>query len=402
MDVQRSISCPESREKWQGPCLKYQSIMASRQGIKRAVWPLGELVSTSINSQHRPRYLHSSSITKMPSNRAAWLTAAESKPLQIGPAPYTPPGEHEIVIKNAAVGVNHIDCKLQDFALYPLNYPAVLGHGVAGEVFEVGSAVTRFQKGERVLGHAISMKTKRASDGAFQEYTVVRANMASQFPSSMPFERAAVVPLALSTAVVGLYQKGNLELQYPTLNPKPTGKVLLVWGGATSVGCNAIQLAVSSGYEVYTTSSPKNFNYMKKLGASQAFDHNAETIVGDLIRTLKGKTIAGALDCWSIDGGIEKVVNVVKQSEGNQLVCHTTRLTGPPPTDVRIKWFFGIIDEEVVSKAVYEDFLPRAIAEGKFDAAPEPLIVGKGLESVQAGLDMTKKGLSAKKAVITL
>ena len=344
----------------------------------------------------------SSSISRMRSNTAAWLTAEKFKPLDIGAAPYTPPGEHEIVVKNAAVSVNRIDCKFQDLAIYPLNYPAVLGHDVAGEVFEVGNAVTRFQKGDRVLGHAIAMKTKRASDGAFQKYTIVRADMASQIPSSLPFERAAVVPLALSTAVVGLYQKGNLELQYPMINPDSTGKVLLIWGGATSVGCNAIQLAVASGYEVYTTSSPKNFDYMKKLGASQVFGYNSGTVVNDLIGALTGKTIAGALDCFTVHGASEKLVNVVKQSEGNQLICHSSRLTGPPPTDVKAKWFFGIIEEELVSETIYEGFLPKALAAGKFEAAPVPLVVGKGLESVQVGLDVTKKGLSAKKAVITL
>jgi NADPH:quinone reductase-like Zn-dependent oxidoreductase len=45
--------------------------------------------------------------------------------------------------------------------------------------------------------------------------------------------------------------------------PKPTGKTLLVWGGSTSVGSNAIQLGVAAGYEVVTTASPKNFDYVR-------------------------------------------------------------------------------------------------------------------------------------------
>ncbi len=46
---------------------------------------------------------------------------------------------------------------------------------------------------------------------------------------------------------------------------------------STSVGSNAIQLAVAAGYEVITTSSPRNFDYVKKLGASQVFDYNSKT-----------------------------------------------------------------------------------------------------------------------------
>jgi NADPH:quinone reductase-like Zn-dependent oxidoreductase len=34
------------------------------------------------------------------------------------------------------------------------------------------------------------------------------------------------------------------------------------YGGSTSDGSNAIQIAVAAGYEVITTSSPRNFDYV--------------------------------------------------------------------------------------------------------------------------------------------
>ena len=171
---------------------------------------------------------------------------------------------------------------------------------------EVGSSVSRFAKGDRVLGHAVGMASQRDCDNAFQKYTVVLEHMASPIPSSLSFEHAAVLPLGLSTAAVGLFQKEYLKLQYPSVHPKPTGKTLLVWGGASSVGSNAIQLAVAAGYEVITTASPKNFDYVKKLGASQVLDYHSKSIADELVDIFKGKTIAGAFDChwrkWSISG----------------------------------------------------------------------------------------------------
>lgn len=103
----------------------------------------------------------------MPSNTAAWLVAAKSKPLELKAAPYTPPGENEIVVKNAAVSVNPLNWKLQDFAILPLEYPTILGSDIAGTVEEVGSSVSRFKKGDRLLGHAMGLATKKALDGAF-------------------------------------------------------------------------------------------------------------------------------------------------------------------------------------------------------------------------------------------
>jgi NADPH:quinone reductase-like Zn-dependent oxidoreductase len=80
--------------------------------------------------------------------------------------------------------------------------------------------------------------------------------MASEIPDSILFESAVVIPLGCSTAALGLFQDAFLNLQFPTEPPqKPTGKMLLIWGGSSSVGSNAIQLAVAAGYEVITTAT---------------------------------------------------------------------------------------------------------------------------------------------------
>jgi len=59
------------------------------------------------------------------------------------------------------------------------------------------------------------------------------------------------------------------------------------------------------------------------------------------------------------------------------------------------------MDNEV-SRVIYEDFLPRALAEGRYVAAPDPFVVGKGLDSIQAGFDVQMKGVSARKVVVSL
>ena len=53
-----------------------------------------------------------------------------------------------------------------------------------------------------------------------------------------------------------------------------------------------------------------------------------------------------------------------------------------------------------IGKAVYSDFLPKAFRNGTFVAAPEPEIVGKGLEHVQTAFDRQERGMSAGKAVV--
>ncbi|MCJ1458808.1 hypothetical protein MMC28_009182 [Mycoblastus sanguinarius] len=339
----------------------------------------------------------------MASNTAAWLTAAKITPFEVKSASLWAPAENEILVRNHAVAINPVDGSLQSFAWWPLNYPTILGQDVAGEVVAVGPNVTRFKKGDRVLGHAVGMATKRNQDNAFQAYTVVQTNMACEIPDSISFESAAVIPLGYSTAASGLFQDAFLNLQFPTVPPqKPTGKTVLIYGGASSVGSNAIQLAVAAGYEVITTASPKNFEYVKKLGASQAFDYNSSTVGDDLLNAFKEKAIVGALDCiGGLGWGI--CIDVVHKSAGNKFVSTTKPGFPDPPEGVTIKSVFGTsIKDNQVGKAVYDDFLPKALKAGTFVPAPEPLVAGKGLESVQSAVDLLRKGVSARKVVVSL
>ena len=310
-----------------------------------------------------------------------------------------------------------------------LKYPFILGMDVSGEVVEVGPGVTRFKIGDRVLGHANGTDQKYNSPphGAFQAYTVLLVNAASPIPPTMSYESAAVLPLGVSTAACGLFQKDQLGLQLPSASPKPTGKTVLVWGGSTSVGCNAIQLAVAAGYEVITTCSPKNFDFVKKLGASEAFDYNSKTVVNDLICAFKGKTTAGALSIGA--RAAENCLDILGKCSGNKFISMATYpVPQPPPKTfvvvttaasyisgmtniwvksktrgIRTNFIFGstLLYNEV-GKAIYVDFLPRALAEGAYIAAPDPYVVGKGLENIQAGFDIQRKGVSAKKVVVSL
>ena len=234
----------------------------------------------------------------MPSNQVVWLTA-KGAPLTIEPAPLVDPAPNQILIKNHAVAINPVDWAVQAMGqdLFPsLKFPCTLGLDVAGEVIAVGSAVTRVKVGARVLGLALGPRPNNPNEGAaFQEHILLADNLFSPIPDSMSFEEASVLPLGLTTAARGMFQKDYLALPYPSVDPKPLGKTLLVWSGASSVGCNVIQLGVAAGCEVITTCSPKNYGLVRKLGASQAFDYNSDTVVGDIVAYLEDKTIAGAI-----------------------------------------------------------------------------------------------------------
>ena len=188
---------------------------------------------------------------KMPTNAAAWSTGTQ-QPLEVKEAPYTRPLSNELVIKNGAVAVNPVDwikIEMGEIMFSWIKYPFIFGYDNAGEVVEVGSSVTRFKAGDRVVGNACGMneKTNKSSHSSFQNYTVMKEHMTSPIPATLSFEKAAVMPLGLSTAACGMFQKDQLDLEFPTVprSKAGNGKTLLVWGGSTSVGVNAIQVRLS-------------------------------------------------------------------------------------------------------------------------------------------------------------
>jgi NADPH:quinone reductase-like Zn-dependent oxidoreductase len=371
----------------------------------------------------------------LPDNSAAWFVKRRCS-LEVGPAPYPSARADEIIVRNYAVATNPIDWidQCAPGMVCPwIKMPFVLGSDLAGEVVEVGSGVTRFRKGDRVVGHAVGTdkKRNRAAEGAFQQYTVVLGHMAAPIPPTLSYECASVLPLGLSTAACGLFQKDQLAFKYPSKDARSTGETLLIWGGSTSVGSNAIQLAVAAGYEVITTASLSNFEYVKGLGASQAFDYKSSTVVEDLIEAFRGKTIAGALAIGSTSAS--PCVEVVHASKGNKVVSLASfplmfqriadgaalpsevlrqapafasfgvTLLKARARGIRTAFFIAtsIVDNEV-SRIVYVDFLPSALADGRYIAAPGPLVVGRGLASIEPALEVQRKGVSATKVVVSL
>ncbi|BCL25409.1 zinc-binding alcohol dehydrogenase family protein [Streptomyces aurantiacus] len=372
----------------------------------------------------------------MPSNAAAWIKAGNA-PLEVGPAPYTPPAADQIVVRNHAVAINPLEWIIQvagRLAYRWLKYPTVLGSDVAGEVVEVGSAVTRFRVGDRVLGHAVGTDkdSNTAAEGGFQLYTLVLERMAAPVPDALAFEDAAVLPLAVSTAACGLFQTDQLGLAHPSARAEPTGQTLLVWGGSTSVGGNAIQLAVAAGYDVITTASPRNVDYVKELGATEVFDYNSPDAVTDIVAALKGRTLAGAIafgttsaaSCIRIAGACQGTrfvslatppVSFAHLGEPDRGRFATPRLiarlissnialqVAARRRGVRTKYIFGTtLKANEVSTLIYRDFLPDALAEGRYLALPKPTVVGHGLHDIQHALDIQRKGVSAAKVVVTL
>ena len=132
-----------------------------------------------------------------------------------------------------------------------------LGRDVAGRVVSVGRSVTRFKPGDDVFG---------VCAGAFAEYACAREGKLAIKPAGVSFEAAAALPVAASTALQGLRDRGRIR----------QGDRVAVDGASGGVGTFAVQIARALGAEVTAVCSPRNAEAAASMGAAHVVDYTRE------------------------------------------------------------------------------------------------------------------------------
>ncbi|KAK1912401.1 hypothetical protein P3342_010002 [Pyrenophora teres f. teres] len=278
----------------------------------------------------------------MPQNKAAWITSPGAHPFVVKEAPYLSAGPEEVVIKNAVIAINPVEWKIQYHSeehKYLYNYPFILGSDCVGTVEEVGKGVTRFAKGDRVIAFCPSLPTNNTAQSAFQYYTLVPASHTISIPASLPFKNGVVLPLALATAASGLYPPNLLNLPLPTTPPCKTElkKTVLIWGGSSSVGLAAIQLAVTSGLRVIAACSPANFELVKSVGAEEVFYYRSASAASDVVVSLQqpDTEFAGVYDAISESSSFSMVKFILETLQSKVHIA----VVLPCAADMASEWY---------------------------------------------------------------
>ena len=174
------------------------------------------------------------------------------------------PGDNEVMIKLCAASVNPLDLFLMKGAPWNRVIPGlhapkheVLGCDIAGQVEVVGRNVKRFQPGDEVFG-----VTGFGGKG-FAEYVCAVEDKLGLKPANLSFEEAAAVPIAATTALQGLRDKGRIQ----------PGHKVLVEGASGGVGTFAVQIAKAFGAEVTAVCSTRNVGTARSIGADHVIDY---------------------------------------------------------------------------------------------------------------------------------
>jgi NADPH:quinone reductase len=194
--------------------------------------------------------------------------------------PVPSPGAGEILIKVAAAGVNRPDV-MQRKGQYPPPKGAtdIPGLEIAGEVVALGSGVTRWKVGDKVMALVVG--------GGYAEFCLAYEGHALPIPAGLSMIEAAAIPETFFTVWHNAFERGHLA----------AGETLLVHGGSSGIGTTAIQLAKALGSRVITTAgSAEKCEACRKLGADVAVNYKTEDFVAATKQATGGKGANVVLD----------------------------------------------------------------------------------------------------------
>lgn len=316
------------------------------------------------------------------------------------------PGPDEILIRNHAIGINPIDWRRHAFNFLIPSYPTILGTDLSGVVAAVGPGVTSFQPCDRVLGSADALRSGNLDHASFQTYTIVSTAVATKLPDAVSFTQGATLPTAVGTAALALVDVLGVPLPSTKASISEEKKGILIWGGASSVGSAAIQLARLAGLTVFTAASPKHHERVRALGATAAVDYRSPTAVADLVAAAKqaGVDITLALDAIATEETASLVVEVLDKFDGVKKVAHLAPWPEKvaKPEGVQAGWVKGIriwVERKDLGELVYNQLLRGWLETGELVPGTARIVEG-GIGGLQAALDELRKGVSGEKVVV--
>jgi NADPH:quinone reductase-like Zn-dependent oxidoreductase len=219
--------------------------------------------------------------------------------LQYADVPEPEPRPNEVLVRVRSCALNHLDLWVRGgLPNVSIPLPHIPGSDVAGEIAKIGSEVSTFRVGQKVvLAPLVSCgkcpaciagldnRCRQATnlgymiDGGCAEFVPVPEVNCLPYPENLSFEEAAAVPLVFQTAWHMLVDRAQLR----------PGDDVLILGAGSGVGSAAIQVAKFFGARVITTaSSDAKLEKARQLGADHGINHKSQKI-RDEVRRITNK-----------------------------------------------------------------------------------------------------------------
>lgn len=259
-----------------------------------------------------------------------------------------------VVIRVKATSFNYHDIfTVRGMPGIKVPLPMIIGLDMAGEIITVGSGVSGWQPGDRVLVNPLNRNKGLMGEmmhGGLAERCLVAAHQLIPMPDQVTFEQAAALPVAYGTA-------HRMLITHRTVEP---GEKVLVLGASGGVGTGCVILAKMLGAEVIACAGGADkIGRLRELGADHVINYREVDFSKWAIEKF------GKPQRRSYEGGVDVVVNFtggdtwlpslkcVKRG-GRILVCGATA-GFDPKEDLRYIWSFEL--KVIGSNSFYDENL---------------------------------------------
>lgn len=303
-----------------------------------------------------------------------------------------------VVIRVRATSFNYHDVfTVRGMPGIKVPMPMIIGLDIAGEILEVGTNVSGWKPGDRVLVNPLNRKRGLMGEmmhGGLAEKCLVAEDQLIRMPDDVSFEQAAALPVAYGTA-------HRMIITHDTIRK---GEKVLVLGASGGVGTGCVLLAKMLGAEVIAcASSADKIERLKALGADHVINYKEVDFSKWAIEKF------GKPQRRSYEGGVDVVINFtggetwaptlrcVKRG-GKILVCGATA-GYDPKEDLRYVWSFEL--KIIGSNSFYDENLKalmELIREGRMQPVIDEVLP---LERAVEGLRLIEKREVFGKVVVT-
>lgn len=266
------------------------------------------------------------------------------------------PKEQEVLLKVVSVSLNAADYRSMRMGIIPKK--KIFGSAVSGVIESVGGGVRHFKPGDAVIGDLADVDF-----GGLAEFAAVTEKVVTLKPANISFDEAATLPVAATTALQALRNKGSIQ----------KGQNVLIVGSSGGVGMAAVQMAHYFGAKVTAVCSTRNLEQAISLGADEVIDYSRTDFMNgskryDLIlgingnyplsgykRLLKNKgtfvAVGGALAQifktmflgWLLSFGGKKMKSLSAKSNAEEL-AYVANLMGEGQLQARIEKHYSFVE----------------------------------------------------------
>ncbi len=187
-----------------------------------------------------------------------------------------------VLVKIHTAAMNHLDIWVRK-GIPGVPLPCILGSDGAGEIVEIGSNISSYAVGDRMMiqpltfcgtcKYCLSKKENYCDswgilgenqNGTQCEYIAVSEVNLRPIPAHLSYEQAAAFSLVAQTAYAMLVRRAKIN----------AGENIFVWGGTSGVGSMGIQISKALGCQVYTAvGNEEKAAVAKELGADHVADY---------------------------------------------------------------------------------------------------------------------------------